>query len=70
MTRRPRSTSVGASSADAASGSARKMMSASAMSRSTSRGTTVPSQIRAMAGIGRGALAAPDDIAVVSVTAG
>ena len=35
-----------------------------------SSGTTVPSQMRASAGSGRGALVAPDDIAVVSVTAG
>ena len=64
MTRTPRSSSVGASSADAASGSARNTMSASATSRSTSSGTTAPSQMRASAGSGRGALVAPDDIAV------
>ncbi len=45
-------------------------MSASVASRSTSSGATVPSQMRASAGSGRGALVAPDDIAAVSVTAG
>ena len=70
MTRTPRSSSFGASSAEAASGSARKTMSAAAASRSTSSGVTAPSQMRSSAGSGRGALVAPDDMAAVSVTAG
>ena len=45
-------------------------MSADDTSRSTSSGVTASSQMRASAGIGRGVLVAPDDIAAVSVTAG
>ena len=70
MTRTPRSSSFGASSADAASGSARNTTSADATSWSTSSGVTVPFQMRLSAGSGRGALEAPDDMAAVSVTAG
>jgi hypothetical protein len=70
MTRTPRAISTGASSAEAASGSARNTMSASLVRRSTSSGTTSPSQIRASAGRGRGALEAPEDMAAVSETAG
>ena len=70
ITRTPRSSSVGASSADAASGSARNTTSASAASRSTSSGDDRAVPDRASAGSGRGALEAPDDIAAVSVDRG
>ena len=45
-------------------------MSAEATSCSISSGVTSLSQMRASAGIGRGVLLAPEDMAAVKVTAG
>ena len=70
MTRRPRLTSAVPTSAAAASGSARKTISALSARRSTSSGVTEPSQIRLSAGSARGALVAPEDLAARSPTAG
>ena len=71
MTRTPASTSAGASSAAAASGSARNTTSASRASVSSESGTMAPFQSRASAGSRRDAPPVwPDDIAAVSATRG
>src|SRR5437773_5560714 len=71
MTRTPAPTSAGASSAAAASGSARNTTSASRASVWGASGTIVPFHSRASPGKGRDDPAAcPDDIAEVSATAG
>ena len=68
MTRRPDASNTGASSADAASGSARK--TASAANAAALSGTTVPSQIFASDGKRRGVLVACEPVATVMVTFG
>ena len=71
MTRTPASTSAGAISAAAESGSARNTTSASFASVSDESGTMVPFQRRVSAGSRRDeAPVWPDDIAAVSATAG
>ncbi len=68
MTRRPLASSIGANSADAASGSARK--TASAAKAAAFSGTTVPSQIFESEGRRRGVLVACEPVAAVIVTWG
>ena len=71
MTRTPASTSAGAISAAAESGSARNTRSASPASVSSESGAMAPSQSRVNAGRRREAPALwPEDIAAVSATAG
>ena len=69
-TRAPAASNWGARSADAASGSARKMVSAAATSPATSSGTTSPSQMRARPGRRLGVLVACDPVASVSDAVG